>query len=161
MPVLLLSFRSAAQESAVASALLSVLLLSFRSAAQESAVPLRYSILYINSKLALALLRLQRSLFERGDIELLHRHHGLHRGWMTKQFPELRWNNLPAEAKLVLEPAAAKLRAAITKLRTSNHAESLLGLASHREGKRFAKLVRRSSVQKSDLLAIEFEFHNQ
>ena len=61
------------------------------------------------------LLRLSRGLFQRGDIELFHRHHRAHCRWVTHKLIKLRWDNLPAEAKLILEPSAAEFRASGAK----------------------------------------------
>src|SRR6185312_2090885 len=58
-----------------------------------------------------------RCALEFRDVELLHAHHGLHRLWMFDEVGQACGHNLPAEAELVLEPAALNLAAPGGELR--------------------------------------------
>jgi hypothetical protein len=51
--------------------------------------------------------------FEFGDIELGHAHHGLHGAGVAEELGDVVRDDLPAEAELVLAPAAGDLFAAL------------------------------------------------
>src|SRR6266849_9050637 len=91
------------------------------------------------------------------DVDLAHLKHRFHdpscfrRISVTKHPAECRWDDLPREAVLVLQPAAAVLRTALGEL-LPQRVDLLLRLTIHEEGDGFGERELRSSVEGHEFL---------
>ena len=107
------------------------------------------------------LFRLVRSLLERGDVELLHGHHGAHACGVADQLEDVRGDDLPTEAELVRQPAAGDFLAAVGGELGPVVVDLGLGFAADDEGEGFGELVGGAAVEEGDLLAFDLEVEGE
>lgn len=99
----------------------------------------------------------QSSSFQCGDIEFDHAHHGFHCFGVVDEFFDVAWNDLPAEAEAVDEPATGHGSSATLQELVPVGVDLLLAVATDEERDGRGDLLARTAVHQDHLLPFEFD----